>query len=66
MSDDIMFDNFIVTDDREIHSRWVEQTWERKTAAESSSAGGVSLFITRLLSENGNFNVASLCKQHMG
>ena len=42
MTDEIVFDNFIVTDDKEVHSKWVEQTWERKTAAEASRGAGVN------------------------
>lgn len=43
MTDEIVFDNFIITDDRETHTRWVEQTWERKVAAEASAGGGVGV-----------------------
>ncbi|XP_052249549.1 calnexin-like isoform X1 [Dreissena polymorpha] len=39
MTDEIVFDNFIITDDREEHSVWVQQTWERKRAAEQATTG---------------------------
>ena len=41
MTDEIVFDNFIITDDRELHSSWLEQTFEKKSNAEYYS-GGVS------------------------
>jgi hypothetical protein len=43
MTDEIVFDNFIVTDDKDVHSRWVEQTWERKSVAEASKGAGVNI-----------------------
>ncbi|KAL4229932.1 hypothetical protein ACF0H5_010323 [Mactra antiquata] len=46
MTDEIVFDNFLVTDDREIHERWVEQTWEKKTTAEASSGSGLGVWNT--------------------
>ena len=42
MTDEIVFDNFIITDDRQLHETWVEQTWVKKSAAEASTSGGVS------------------------
>lgn len=41
MSDDIVFDNFLITDNPQTHASWIEQTWERKSAAEHASAGGI-------------------------
>ncbi|XP_053399317.1 calnexin-like isoform X2 [Mercenaria mercenaria] len=49
MTDEIVFDNFLVTDDREEHTRWVEQTWERKSAAEASSGGGQGALVQGIL-----------------
>ena len=46
MTDHIIFDNFLVTDDKEVHSSWVAQTWEKKTTAETYSSGGVSLYLS--------------------
>lgn len=43
MTDHIIFDNFLVTDSKEVHSSWVAQTWERKNAAEHASSSGVSI-----------------------
>ena len=43
MTDHIIFDNFLVTDDKEVHSSWVAQTWEKKSTAETYSSGGVRL-----------------------
>jgi len=42
MTDEVVFDNFLVTDDREEHTTWVQQTWERKVNAETYSGGAVS------------------------
>lgn len=42
MSDEIVFDNFIITDDKQLHETWVEQTWVKKSTAEAQSTGGVS------------------------
>lgn len=41
MTDEIVFDNFLVTDDRAIHESWIEQTFEKKSAAEAASGSGV-------------------------
>jgi len=46
MTDEILFDNFMITDDKEVHASWVEQTWERKTLAESQSASGQGIWST--------------------
>ena len=43
MTDHIIFDNFLVTDSKEVHSSWMAQTWERKNAAEHASSSGVSI-----------------------
>lgn len=50
MTDEIVFDNFIVTDDRETHTRWVEQTWERKSAAEAAAGAGQGIWSTLMKS----------------
>ena len=42
MTDHIIFDNFIITDDREVHSSWTAQTWQKKISAEHASISGVS------------------------
>lgn len=42
MTDEIVFDNFIITDDKQLHETWVEQTWVKKSTAEAQSTGGVS------------------------
>ena len=42
MTDNIIFDNFLITDDREVHSGWTAQTWQKKTSAEQASISGVS------------------------
>lgn len=44
MTDHIIFDNFLVTDDKEVHSSWVAQTWEKKTTAETYSSGGQGIW----------------------
>ena len=41
MTDHIIFDNFIITDDREVHSSWTAQTWQKKISAEHASISGV-------------------------
>ena len=48
MTDHIIFDNFLVTDDKEVHSSWVAQTWEKKSTAETYSSGGVRLYLSSL------------------
>lgn len=44
MSDDIVFDNFIIGDDKSIIDQWTADTWEIKHALEmaggSSGVGG--------------------------
>ncbi|XP_060599699.1 calnexin-like isoform X1 [Ruditapes philippinarum] len=50
MTDEIVFDNFIVTDDKDVHSRWVEQTWERKSVAEASKGAGQGIWSTLMSS----------------
>ena len=51
MTDHIIFDNFLVTDDREVHSSWTAQTWQKKISAEHASISGVSVTLCLL----GNF-----------
>lgn len=46
MTDHIIFDNFLVTDSKEVHSSWVAQTWERKNAAEHASSSGQGIWTT--------------------
>ncbi|WAQ99047.1 CALX-like protein, partial [Mya arenaria] len=41
MTDEIVFDNFIITDDREEHTTWLQQTWEKKNNAELYSSGAL-------------------------
>ncbi|KAL3878356.1 hypothetical protein ACJMK2_030717 [Sinanodonta woodiana] len=40
MSDGIIFDNFLVTDDRHVMSSWTAQTWEIKNDQEKASTSG--------------------------
>lgn len=42
MTDDIVFDNFLITDDKVSAEKWTEQTFQVKSAAEKASSGGVS------------------------
>lgn len=42
MTDEIVFDNFLVTDDKGVAEKWTEQTFQIKSAAEKASSGGVS------------------------
>lgn len=42
MTDEIVFDNFLVTDDKVVAEKWTEQTFQIKSAAEKASSGGVS------------------------
>ena len=42
MSDDILFDNFLVTDSKEAADDWAAQSWEVKIQQELASSGGVS------------------------
>ena len=41
MSDEIAFDNFIITDDRAVADSWAADSWNIKYTQEGSS-GGVS------------------------
>ncbi|XP_052794942.1 calnexin-like isoform X2 [Mya arenaria] len=49
MTDEIVFDNFIITDDREEHTTWLQQTWEKKNNAELYSSGGTSALVQGIL-----------------
>ena len=40
MSDAIYFDNFIITDDKAVADQWATESWELKSAQETS--GGLS------------------------
>ena len=43
MSNDIYFDNFIITDDRDVADKWASDTWELKREQELlSSPSGVN------------------------
>jgi calnexin len=44
MSDGILFDNFIITDDKAVADQWAYATWYRKTNAESKYASKSSFF----------------------
>lgn len=52
MSNEIYFDNFIVTDDRDVADKWAADTWELKHEQEllSSPSGvcGIFIFIAKL------------------
>ena len=39
MSSDILFDNFIITDNRDALDKWSSETWELKQQVELSSSG---------------------------
>jgi len=41
MSDDILFDNFIITDDRDAAEKWAADTWAIKNAEETASSRSV-------------------------
>ncbi|XP_048778294.1 calnexin-like isoform X2 [Ostrea edulis] len=43
MNDEIVFDNFLVTDDKVVAERWTEQTFQVKSRAEKASSGGRSV-----------------------
>ncbi|XP_061164558.1 calnexin-like isoform X2 [Saccostrea echinata] len=43
MNDEIVFDNFLITDDKVVAERWTEQTFNVKSAAEKASSGGRSV-----------------------
>ena len=44
MSDEIVFDNFIITDDKAVASSYASQTWEIKSSQEKAVSGGVNTF----------------------
>lgn len=44
MSDEIVFDNFIITDDKVVASSYASQTWEIKSSQEKAVSGGVNTF----------------------
>ncbi|KAL3878355.1 hypothetical protein ACJMK2_030717 [Sinanodonta woodiana] len=46
MSDGIIFDNFLVTDDRHVMSSWTAQTWEIKNDQEKASTSGKGIWQT--------------------
>lgn len=39
MSDDIVFDNFLITDDRVVAETWATESWEIKRVQERGSSG---------------------------
>ena len=41
MTDEIVFDNFIITDDKSVASSYAEQTWQVKSTQEKTVSGGV-------------------------
>ena len=43
MSDEIVFDNFIITDDKVVASSYASQTWEIKSSQEKAVSGGRSV-----------------------
>ena len=43
MTDQVMFDNFIITDSKDVADDWAEQTFVLKQAGEGRSASSVSL-----------------------
>ena len=51
MTDEIVFDNFIITDDKSVASSYAEQTWQIKSSQEKAVSGGVNLEITGFLHE---------------
>ena len=40
MTNDIMFDNFIISDNETVVAEWTAQTWEVKSSVERAAAGG--------------------------
>ncbi|XP_078324278.1 calnexin-like isoform X2 [Crassostrea virginica] len=48
MTDDIVFDNFLITDDKVSAEKWTEQTFQVKSAAEKASSGGAFGYLTAL------------------
>ncbi|XP_065927321.1 uncharacterized protein [Magallana gigas] len=48
MTDEIVFDNFLVTDDKGVAEKWTEQTFQIKSAAEKASSGGAFAYFTAL------------------
>ena len=47
MTEDIVFDNFIVTDDKSVASSYASQTWEIKSAQEKAVSGGVCIQVVK-------------------
>ena len=45
MSDNILFDNFIITDDRSVASAWAQDTWVITHDEEVAASGGVSFLL---------------------
>ncbi|OWF46265.1 calnexin-like isoform X2 [Mizuhopecten yessoensis] len=43
MNDDIVFDNFLITDDKSVAEQWAAQTWEIKSAQEKAKSSGRSV-----------------------
>ncbi|XP_033742114.1 calnexin-like isoform X2 [Pecten maximus] len=39
MNDDIVFDNFLITDDKSVAEQWAAETWEIKSAQEKAKSG---------------------------
>ncbi len=46
MTDGILFDNFILTDDRDVAQHYAEQTWAVKQVEERASSSGVSIYFS--------------------
>ena len=64
MSNDIYFDNFIITDSKEVADEWAADTWELKHSQEMlASSSGVSCGRkTRTTSDNHNFYLLNILK----
>lgn len=45
MNDDIVFDNFIITDDRAVAEAWAADTWSIKSESEKAKAKASSVSI---------------------
>jgi len=43
MSDDIVFDNFLITDDRNVAETWADESWKIKSTQENAGRSGVSI-----------------------
>ena len=45
MSDNIAFDNFLVTDNLKVAEKWTEDTWEIKKAQQMAPGGAVRIYM---------------------